>query len=550
MNVKDLHFVCKACGVRRGGFCQGNICIPYQSKERQAEILKKPLPIDYPGLRFTSDAMDCALPIAIDSHNACTFACVYCFANNLRRSLDRNPTKILQLMQRGTQYSEWNIKSLEKFLAYELGGQFAKAMYPLMASGVPVQLGALGDPFDDLERVSGWALKAIPLFIKYKVPVRVGTKGGDVLMLKSYQDAIGKSPEQFWFAFSIITASDRLIEEIDINAPNTTARLRAMKALSKLGCSCSIRIRPTIPNITDQYKGEPEAWRVLLDKAAEAGARAVSFEFLFLESAVVPRQLALNHKMNTMVGDFRENRFFKEWWKSGMWRSTGETDVRTVVKLEKLYRDGGKFTEWWSAMSNPEESCQRSNRDYKRYLTKCVVDYAHKLGLSVGISDPHWKEWNDYGCCCGIPDTHPWLGKWSHKNMTTALVELRKNYGLWKAGKAERLGMSYRMWRPQWAHMVEAGAMIDFGSFLNKRALKNCKFGDTMRNKMNVEAGHVRAATVYFRNVMHPPIPDLNPGCPEFDEMGDRLYYYDLWEDVRQFSARQFTTWMDEQLTK
>lgn len=124
--------------------------------------------------------------------------------------------------------------------------------------------------------------------------------------------------------------------------------------------------------------------------------------------------------------------------------------------------------------------------------------------------------------------------------MTNALVSLRKNYELWEAGKAERKGIGYTEWWPQWAHEIEAGTMIDFGSFLNKRELRDCRFGDTIRNKMNALA-HVRAAAVYFRNVMHAPIPELNPECPEFDVLGDRLYYYDPWEKVRAFNAKQFT---------
>ena len=138
-------------------------------------------------------------------------------------------------VETGSLYKEWPIYQLEKFLARECKDAQSQAMYSLMDQGAPIQLGALGDPFDDLELHSGWAKKAIPLFIKYKQPVRISTKGGRVLQMKEYLDLFAENPRQFWVAWSINCNDDERIAKVDINAPVTSERLKAMKALTDIG---------------------------------------------------------------------------------------------------------------------------------------------------------------------------------------------------------------------------------------------------------------------------------------------------------------------------
>ena len=42
---------------------------------------KQPLDNSYKGIRFSADGFDCALPVSMDSHNFCSFKCIYCFSN-------------------------------------------------------------------------------------------------------------------------------------------------------------------------------------------------------------------------------------------------------------------------------------------------------------------------------------------------------------------------------------------------------------------------------------------------------------------------------------
>lgn len=477
--MSELHYVCKGCPSRMADLCKDGVCLPYVSPERRDEILSQPMPDDYNGVRFTSDAMDCALPISIDSHSGCSYGCQYCFANNLMRAPDRNPDKVRKLFEKGTLYSEWKISLLERFLNRELGG-VAKAMYPLLNQGCPVQLGALGDPLDEIERHRGWLLKAIPLFQKYNVPVRVGTKGANVMMEKPYRDLFHATPDKFWFAFSIISADDDLLTSVDVAAPNATERFAAMKAYAKEGHPVSVRFRPFLPGLSDHNDG----WRRLLDKAADAGAKAVSFEFIFLEMAPTTRQKIMYNHMFKAMGDV-------------------------------------KFGEKWNAMSRSIESCRRGSRDYKFEVTSNIRDYAHKLGMVFACSDPHFKELNDTGCCCGILPDDPIFGHWSRRQLTNVVHELKKDFD---AGIRRRV--SYNDWAPEWAHNVRAVEMYNCGGWHSKRVRKYFTFGDAMRNKWN-DPRHPRSPYIYFAGVMHPVGVDQNK---------DVVYEYRDWD--KNFSKK------------
>jgi DNA repair photolyase len=454
---KDVSSACRTCGL-----CPGNLCPDLSSELQLNYNYPEKFPETYMGLRFTSDAMDCALPIAMDSHSGCSYNCLYCFSNNLQRAPDRNPKIIQRAIEHGSFYSEFPIKKLERFLARENKDKLSQAMYRLLDRGVPIQLGALGDPFDELERHSGWAKQAIPLFIKYKVPVRVGTKGGLVLQDPSYLRLFEKSPEQFWFAWSIISNSDEIISKIDLKAPVTSDRLKAMRLLSDMGCKNSLRFRPFLPGVSDQYPGEPEAWKRLMERSRESGAVAVSFEYIFLTNHLTDRQKVMQRAMLHAMGN-------------------------------------PNFAKEWHGQSKGGETCRRGDRSVKYEMTKNVRDFAHKIGLVFAISDPHFKELNDTGCCCGMPETgDPWFSKWSRRQMTEVIVQAKRAF---EDGK--ELLVNYQDWRPDWAHKIPLTDMINVGNWHNYRRLSKVSFGDHMRKKWN-NPKHPRGPYMYFDKVLLP----------------------------------------------
>ena len=479
--INETDSICKACGLcEKQNLKPGSMCAGLNKELGVQYKLPEVFPKTYSGLRFTADAMDCSLPISADSHSGCSYSCLYCFSNNLSRAPDRNAQKLQQIIDGGSFYAEWGINKLEKFLARENKDNQSQAMYPLLDAGVPVQLGALGDPFDELELHSGWAKRAIPLFIKYKVPVRIGTKGGTVLQRPEYLKLFEKSPDQFWFAFSIISNSDALISKIDVNAPNTTERLKAMRALTDMGCSASIRFRPFLPGISDAYPGEPEAWKTLITRSKDAGARAISFEYIFLSSMLSPRQKEMYRLM------------FK-------------------VMRNPLFGDQ------WNAASNKAESCRRATRDIKYAQTSLVREHVHSLGMTLGISDPHFKEWNDTGSCCGMPESgDKWFSNWSRRQMTEVIVQAKR-----ASDRGEDRLFNYEDWRPDWAHQIPFSDSVNVKNWHNFRLLKNSTFGDHMRIKWN-NPKHPRGPFKYFGGVLFPV------GIDQITN--DLIYKYREWQ--------------------
>jgi len=471
---KELKGICASCNL-----CDGTLCsdvvremdINYQYPEK--------FPETYQGIRFTADAMDCALPISIDSHSGCSYNCLYCFANNLQRAPDRNPAIIQRAITSGSFYSEWNIKKLEKFLARDMRDVQSVEMYKLLDAGCPVQFGALGDPFDELERHSGWAKKAIPLFIKYGIPVRISTKGGTLLQEPEYLKLFEESPDQFWVAFSIISNSDSLIEKIDLKAPNTTERLKAMKALTDMGCHASLRFRPFLPGVSDAYPGEPEAWKKLMERSKAAGARAISFEYIFLHNHLTDRQEMMQRAMQRAM---KNPNFAKE----------------------------------WHLASKQGETCRRGTRVTKYAQTIAIRDYAHELGMVFGISDPHFKELNDTGCCCGMPESgDKWFSNWSRRQIAEVIVQARRAYE-----RGEHVLFSFEDWSPEWAMKMPLIKMVNLGNWHNARRLQNVTFGDHMRKKWN-NPKHPRSPYLYFDKVFVPV------GVDELT--GDLVYEYRPW---------------------
>ena len=253
-----------------------------------------------------------------------------------------------------------------------------------------------------------------------------------------------------------------------------------MKALTDIGCNASLRFRPFIPGASDAYEGEPRAWAVLMERAAEAGARAISFEYIFLNPNLTPRQERMQDVLLRAIGD-------------------------------------PLFAERWHAASNGAETCRRGSRDFKYAQTKAIRDLAHELGMQFGISDPHFKEWNDTGCCCGMPDSgDKWFSNWSRRQMTEVIVQARKAYE-----RGDTRLFTYDDWRPSWAHQVPFTNMVSAGNWHNYRVKSNVTFGDHMRKKWN-DPRHPRSPYVYFDKVLVPVGVDRNSG--------DLAYRYVPWE--------------------
>lgn len=348
----------------------------------------------------------------MDSHSVCSYGCYYCFSDNLIQHREGRSRPIGQTSLRsiealfagepGTTRSVW-----QKALKYDRRNENG---YPCA-----VQLGAINDPCDHIERNQGWLLKLIDLAIKYNQPVRMSTKG-TVLSVPEYLRALGKAPHLFWVAFSIISPDDELLEKVDRRAPNATARLATMKALSDIGVSTSLRFRPIFPGISDATPSYPEAYRVLIEKATEAGAKAISYEVGFVPGAQDDNTKWRWRRMSNILG----------------------------VPFTDLYRSFG-----------PTTACMRPPASWTENIMHAIYEVSHKNGLVVGVSDPVWKQLTDTGCCCGILPDDPVFGNWEEESATNQLLLLKR-------GEKEEISAEDIV--PPWAYDHQLPGIVNPGA--------------------------------------------------------------------------------------
>ena len=453
--------------------CSGrSFCNPFKDKLR-----------DYNGIRYTADGFDCALPIAIDSHSTCSFRCMYCFSNYLMRDPNRKEA-YCGGVESAYAVGQQNLTVIEKLISGHCDptsrlGRMHQAIMEVGGNGMrcPVQFGALGDPFDNIERHQGWALEALKVFNKYDQPVRVSTKGGVLLQDPRYLKAIGVRPELYWFAFSTISIDESVLSQIDKDAPSPQDRLKSMKLLTKLGCRTSLRFRPILPGISDSTKKHPKAWRDLIRAAADAGASAISMEFSFVPGNRAP------HIDN-------------------MWK---EIEKVAQIPIVSHYED----------TTTAKGTCLRSSRAWKEDLTMAIYEECKRLGCyTFGISDPHFKELNDTGCCCGIKPDDPVFGGWQRNNATMAVVKARQAWEKKVKGDARLVSAADGI--PAWSNDVLLTDMVCMAGPKTQYKVAHRTWADKLRLTWNDLEGP-RGPLQYFEGVLWPV---------KRAENGDVLYEY------------------------
>jgi DNA repair photolyase len=424
---------------------------------------------DYGGIRFTADGFDCALPITIDSHSACSYDCVYCFSHNLMGHRESVKTNTL---------GQTSLKMLENIFSGKVDASATRSRSPAnyrmglkyddRKNGYPcpVQLGGICDPGDNIERQQGWLLKFMDLAIKYEQPVRMSTKG-NIFLEKEYLDKIAERPELFWVAFSIISPDDSLLPQIDRGCPLPSERLECMRKLSSVGVHTSLRFRPILPGISDKTPKYDQAYAVLIEEAANAGAKAISYEVGFVPGAMTKDMTASWEEIESITG----------------------------IPIRRIYKSFGKT-----------QSCTRPSYLWTEGIMHAIRDEARKHKLWIGVSDPVWKQLGECGCCCGIPKDHPVFGNWQRESATNQLLEARDT------GK-EIHGDDII---PEWAKYCKEEGMICYQAGPDARHMNHRMWADTLREVWN-NIGMERSPMNYFQGALHPV---------GLDEKKDIVYKY------------------------
>jgi len=317
-----------------------------------------------------------------------------------------------------------SIRSIERIFAGE-GGTFGasirkalrydkKRPYPC-----PIQIGGINDPCDSIERQQGWLKQYIRLAVKYQQPTRISTKG-TVLREPDYLRELEKAPHLFWVTFSCNSPDDELVRKVDKRAPPPSERLATIRVLSSIGCKTAIRLRPMYPGLSDRTPRFKHAYKSLIEMLAEAGGSAVSAEVGFVPMVFTKRQQEAWRRMERNIG----------------------------VPLKEVYSKLGK-----------SQTCFRPSYRWTENIMHAVRDVTHQCGMTLGVSDPAWKQLTDTGCCCGMLPNDEVFGNWEPENATNQLLI---------AKLASERGERHLLWDkdiiPPWAHDVLKSQMCNMGA--------------------------------------------------------------------------------------
>ena len=288
----------------------------------------------------SSQVYFCSSPIRLDSYNRCQFGCTYCFSRN--RSLDTSlpGLKIANPLSFGARLAR-----IER-------GEIRSAFDEFLAKRVPIQLGGLQDPFSGLETTHGTTLKLLKILSLYKYPTIISTKS----------TLVGKPPYishlkgmNVLIRFSAAGVRDECRKKLEIGCPPFDEILATIGSLTYEGLAVSLRVQPVIP-------GHEDAALTIADRAARAGARHISFEYL---------KIATEEKRQTL------NRISA---------ATGE-NVWDVMTQRGMTRIGRDYTLIASA------KCEFVRR---------AKQLCHDSGVRFGAGDTEFIHLSDgLGCCNG-----------------------------------------------------------------------------------------------------------------------------------------------------
>lgn len=372
----------------------------------------------YGSPRVSSEYTDCSLPFTFDQYSYCSYKCMYCFAYYQKIN---NPST---LQAGGIKLKTVNIQLLKDIFDGKKPNnpyykQFIKHRFPF-------HWGGLSEPSCNFERELGVGKELIKKLIELNYPTIFSTKG-ILFSGGEYYELFKKvsKKKNFAFQFSIITNNEKMAEFIEEKVPTIEQRFNTMKKLSDLGYWTVLRLRPFIIGVTDI------GLETLLERAKKAGARAISTEFFCLDS-IAGEEVKKRYKVISKV--------------SG-------------IDVEKYYKK----------LSPSERGFyRRLNRDVKENFVKRMWIKCHELGLQFNISDPDFKELNESGSCCGLPESRKQydseLVNWTRGQLTYHLKELRKRY--WKSNGKDK----YLHWE-----MVEKDMANNWGE-------EHGFYGDSLRN--------------------------------------------------------------------
>ena len=302
----------------------------------------------YGSPRWTGEITDCSLPVTFDTYSNCSFGCVYCFSQ-YQRGIGRVKDDYL-----AKNVKSINVERVKKIFTGEAKSQF----WPYIKTRRPIQYGGLSDQFDGFEKRYGVTYQMLQFFKSINYPICFSTKSAWVFFDEKYRELF-RGQDNWNMKFSIITLDPEAARKIEVGVPTPQERLRAMAEYTKLNKGgATLRLRPFILGVSDK------TYLDLIKEAHAAGATAVTTEFFCLEQRAT-NQAKEHYKVISDVAGF------------------------DILDFYRRYSMGSGYL--------------RLNRKVKERYILSMRELCDKLGMRFYVSDAHFKEVSDNGCCCGLP---------------------------------------------------------------------------------------------------------------------------------------------------
>jgi len=317
-------------------------------------------PRTYSSPRLSYEVTDCALPMTFDTYNKCAYNCLYCFSYFIKCL---GPGGVFSGRDAKRAPLAWvDVKRVRRMFTApgELQGD-DRGFEPFIRERITLQWGGLTDPLDEFERRHGITLELMHLFDEIDYPLSISTKGVWWIDDERYATLFARHPN-WHLKVSIITTDAVRAAAVERGVPSPEERLRLIRRAVELNPRglVTLRFRPFIIGLSNLRNAHID----LVNAAADAGARSVSFEFLCLDPG---------HGTNT----------------TERYRELSEVLGYDVDDFYRRYSMGGMM---------------RLNPQIKRPYIDAVEAAVRRRGMGFYVSDAHFKDRSDGPACCGLDD--------------------------------------------------------------------------------------------------------------------------------------------------
>lgn len=213
---------------------------------------KRELPSDYGSmLEVSCRATECPMPLNMDVYSGgLCFQCIYCFAKLFEQSLYAAFYDNWELENVRASSNDFVKKELDKIIGGKGTGDVKRAI----ERRIPIRLGIRTEDFIPMEKHKKVALTALKTIADHDYPMMINTKS--ILVAQGdWFKQISKMSENIGIQITITHCDDKIAKLIEMAAPSSSERWKAIKTLNEVGIKAMPRIEPAMAyvNLTEAH---------------------------------------------------------------------------------------------------------------------------------------------------------------------------------------------------------------------------------------------------------------------------------------------------------